>query len=219
MVLGKRKRITRRKPRKKSRAIVMKRWVTPQVHRIKRTQYYGTWAFGIAATDQFWRYFTFQLSNVTNSGEFGNLFDLYRIRAVKVTFRPSYDMVVAPTNTTINSQPEAYAHVVIDPGSTVFPTGTFGTSTLNSLMENNPKTYTLNKPFSVYLKPALLTYADGAGNSAALMKRSTWIRTSDGIAQYRGFHVYLQPNAMTTTNVQIRLDMYYTFYMEFKGLR
>lgn len=179
-----------------------------------RKFWFQNWTFGNAAVGDYWRYYQFQLGNLPNLVEMTGLFDEYKINAIKITFRPAYDSVASDASAlNVSTAPQAYLHYDIDPGNTVLPSGLYNSATLNSFMEHaGVKTRTLNRPVSIYLRPKILV----DGN---LVRKSGWIRTTDTSTNYRGVHVFLQQNNFSTSNTRISLDVFYTFYMQFKNLR
>lgn len=186
---------------------------------VKRITYGGTWTFATTTTNDFWRYQVFDMSNFNNFSEFASVFDEYKVNRIKVTYRPAYDSVVniGPAGTLIQSQ--AYAHYVVDPGSTLIPTGVYGTGSLQSLLENGDvKTRTLNRPFSIYYKPKVTDSVFNTGTASA-MRTSPWVRTSDTATVYRGYHMYIQQNGISNTNTNIRLDFYITMYVSFRNIK
>lgn len=191
----------------------------PAVLNVKRVYYSGFWTFGTGTTDGFWRYAVYNLAQLPNVSEYQALFDEYKINAIKVTFRPRYDNVAS--DSAAGGTPQAYAHYFIDPASTVTPSGTYSQANLNTFLENSGvRTATLNRPFSVYFKPKVQTLASStAATPVAAVQKGTWMKTSEPAVLYRGFHIYLQQNAMYTTNGNISLDMFVTYYMTFKNLK
>jgi hypothetical protein len=205
------RRIYRRRP--------MPRRIVPAKLAIKRTFYLQNWTFGTAATDGFWRNYAFSLNQMPNVVEFTGLFDEYKINAIKVTFRPSYDSITSDSQGVVaNSAPQAYAHIFVDPAATN-PAGVYGSATLNSFLENDKvRSYTTNRPFSVYWKPLVRDALQGTGPNAEI-RRSRYIRTVETGAVYTGFQMFLQQNNFATTNARINLDVFVTFYATFKNLR
>lgn len=124
-----------------------------KVMRMAKVCYASSWAFSTASTSGFWQYKVFTPNNsVQNWTEINQLFDEYKVNAIKVTFRPRYDSITGADNGAGTVQ--AYAHYVIDPASTTTPSGTYGAVSLNSFLEQSGvKTRTLNRPFSVYFRP------------------------------------------------------------------
>lgn len=182
-----------------------------------RTQWSSTWTFGTAATTDFWRYLYFTPTFDCNGFvDYADVFDEYRVNAIKVTFRPAYDSIQNNQAAGALSQRQAYAHVVVDPSSTVAPSGTYSAATLNEfLSQGKVRTYTLNRPFSVYFKPKVSESVYGGG-TAARVYDSPWIKTTEGGVQFRGFHMFLQQNSLGAANENIKLDTFYTFYVSFR---
>lgn len=186
---------------------------------IKRTYYNGSWTWGNAATSDFWRYYAFTTAQINNFAEIANVFDEYRINGIKVTFRPRYDSVTNPSAAGTLTQPQAYAHILVDPASTLLPSGTYGSTSLNTFLENQGvRTKTLNRPFSVYFKPKVQDQLLGGGTATRVVK-PTYLKTTETGVDHRGFHIYLQQNAFATGNTNIVLDVFFTFYLSLRNLK
>lgn len=221
-----RRNIVRRKARTLSRRVYRRRLATvprsaltyPRFQ-MTRTGYAGTWSWATTTTNDFWRYMTFSAANIQNFTDMSNLFDEYRINAIKVTFRPRYDSIIGGTTPATTAIAQAYAHVLVDPASTLLPTGVYNASGMNTLLENQGvKTYTLNKPFSVYFKPKVQDSLQGGGTATRVINPG-FIKTNETGVDHRGFHMYIQQNAFATDNTQIKLDMYYTFYLTLRNTK
>lgn len=194
----------------------MRPYIVPKLS-CKRMTFQTTWQFSTASTTGFWQYYTFTPNSMSNFAEFQNVFDEYKINAVKYTFRPRYDNVSAADNTAGN--PQAYLHTCIDPSSTLVPSGTYSSTTLNTFLENDRiKTRTLNKPVSVYFKPRVTDQVQGGGTSARAIKPS-WIKTSESTVVFRGFHAFIETNALTLTATNVSLDVFITFYVSFRNIK
>lgn len=181
---------------------------------VKRSNYVGNWTFGTATTNDFWRYFAYDMTAFNQFSEFAAVFDEYKLNSMKVTFRPAYDSVLNDL-----AVAQAYAHYFVDPASTVIPTGTYTSTALNTFLQNDKvRTRTLNRPFSIYWRPKLLDQVLNTGTGAA-MRSSPWIRTTETGASYRGFHMFLQQNNFVTTNTAIKLDVFVTMYVSFRNLK
>lgn len=190
----------------------------PTIH-VKRITYGGNWTFGTATTNDFWRYQVFDMTNFNNFAEFAQVFDEYKVNAIKVTYRPAYDSVQNVVGAGAVVQPQAYAHFVVDPASTVIPAGTYGTATLQTFLENGAvKTKTLNKPFSIYYKPQVTDAVFNTG-TGSVMRKSPWVRTSEIATVYRGYHMYIQQNNFLQTNTNVKLDYYITMYVSFRNIK
>lgn len=204
----KRQRMVRRIPRN----------IRPNQVALKRTWYQTNWTFGTAATANFWQYYQFELATIPNLVELTGLFDEYKINAIKLTFRPRYDSVDVGDAAAATSLPQAYLHYCVDPANTQTPSGIYNSATLNSFLEHSgTKTRTLNRPVSIYFKPKVIS--ELVSNQSGMMRKPDWIRTSATNVAHRGVHVFLQQNNFATSNNQIVLDVFYTYYMQLKNIR
>lgn len=186
---------------------------------VKRKFFSTAWVWTTTTTNDFWRYFTFALTDIPNLGEYTSLFDAYRIRGLKYTFYPRYtDVEAAGAGAT--GAPTAYAHVIVDPDSTLIPSGVYGSGTANQLLENGRvRTIPLHKPFSIYYRPKVLMQALGGG-TGGLIKAAPTIRTSDTLVSHRGFHMYVhQNNFSASANANIILDVFVTVYLTLKNVK
>lgn len=182
----------------------------------KRMTYQTVWTFSTAALGGYWQYYTFNATNIGNFAEFANVFDEYKINAVKYTFRPRYDSVDANSATTL---PQATMHYFVDQASTVVPTGVYSSATLNTFLENSGvKSRTLNRPVSIYYKPMASDQLTG-GSTVSRVFKPGWIKTDNTTISFRGFHAFLQLNNFATANANVQLDIFITFYMSFRNLK
>lgn len=181
----------------------------------KRCVYDGTWTFGTAVTNDFWRYVEAPINKLPDIAEYATIFDEYRINAVKYTFRPRFDS----NENGATNPPQSYAHVILDPNSTITPTGVFTQNNLNAFLQNgNVKTYSCNRPFSVYYRPRY--YAEVSATTVGLHStRTGFLRIGDNTIMHRGFHMFLQPNQMSSANVNLVLDIHITYYVTMRGAR
>lgn len=179
-----------------------------------RKFFLDTWQFGTAATNDFWRYYIHRPSEMPNWAEYSAVFDEYRLNAVKVTFMPRYDSVDVSAAT-----PMFYGHSVIDSASTMIPTGTYGSGSLNTLMENSGvRTRSLSKPFSIYYRPKIAMQAFG-GATNVYQTTPKFLKTNDTSVDYRGFHMYLQGNQFSASGSNVKLDVFVTYYVTFRNTR
>lgn len=189
---------------------------------VQRTFYQGSWVPNQTTTDGFWKYYQFTPNVIPNWNDYFNLFDAYKINALKYTFRPRYDNYSGndTTDTTIPGITAASSinmHVVNDPYSTVVPAGLFSAATFNSFMEQgNVKSYTGNKPFSVYFKPTI-NISTEAGNN---MRRKAGFLNVNLNNSHSGFYIFAQPYNMVDFNsVNQQFDVFITVYMTLRNLR
>lgn len=219
--------VSRKKPvyRRRSRITrvprpVRSRYSSSRIVNVKRTTFTGTWLMDTAATSGFWRYLAYDMGSFNAFNEFQAIFDEYKVRGIKVTFRPSYDTIQnQQTANTALGQLQAYAHYTVDPAATVAPAGVYASASLNTFLEQGGvKTRTLNRPFSVFFRPQVMYQVAATGTGAAL-QRAPWIKTTEAAASFRGIQMYLQQNSLNTGNNNVRLDMFVTFYVSFRSLR
>ena len=209
----------RGRPQKRSRRKNRSKSVYVPKLALKRTTFSSTWSFGTATTNDFWRYYTFTAGDVGGFSDFADIFDEYKITGVKVTFRPAYDTVHNVAGVGALTQPQAYAHVVLDNASVVVPSSTYTQANMNAFLENGGvKTYTLNEPFSVYVPLKVSDALLGGGTSTRFID-APWIRTNETGVSHRGFHMFLQQNSFATGNTNIKLDTFYTFYIQFRNVK
>lgn len=187
---------------------------------VNRTRYDASrsWAFSTASTNGFWRYQSFTAADIQDFAAMASVFDEYKVNAIKTTWRPRYDSVNAPTAAGAVAQPQAYAHIVVDPASITPPTGTYDAANLNAFLEQGKlRTVTLNRPFSVYFKPkqdmSLL------GSSSGTRVSTKWLKTTDTSVPMYGYHMFLQQNNFNATNTNIQLDCFVTVYAQFRNLK
>jgi hypothetical protein len=225
MVGYKRKRAPARKPRMRKIA----RYARPQRNRfsvpvlkIQRTQWFENWSPNTVSTNGFWRFYTWNLQSVYNNGEFTNLFDQYKICALKFVFRPRYDNyagndTVDTTLPGVTNQGGTMLHIVNDPYSIVTPSGVYNSANLNVFFEqgNKVKTYNGNRAVSVYFKPTIRNTISG---SSVNITRSKWINTPDAGIPHYGFHVFAQDVNLTGVFGQ-SFDVYVTTYIMCKNAR
>lgn len=228
------KMVPRRRPFKPRRRVALARRPYRMLRRVrpkfslpiiscKRTFYVENWSPSTAATSGFWRYYSPSLSQLPSLSEFQALFDMYKVKAIKITLRPRYDNFAGSDTTDVTlpgttAQGGTNVHVVIDPDSTnTTPGGTYTTTNLNAFLENgNVKSYTGNKPITIYWKPKV---GDSMATGEARV-RPKWMGTSatpSGIVHH-GVHIFLQDTNFTGTFNQ-SFDVFYTYYMQFKSLK
>jgi len=220
MVFYRRKRTTRRTQKRRfsnrmRRGPAATRKLPLYTMRTVKTTYQGTWSFSSGLTSGFWKYYEAQAIEMSEFSEFAMIFDEYKITNLKYTFRPRFDTYNADTNLF----PLCYAHVIKDPASTRIPTGAYSVATINTFLENGGvKSYTLTKPFSVSFKPKILDSVFGGGTASAAVTPK-WIRTTEDAVPHRGFHMFLQNNALSAANTSILLDVFVTYTIQFRGAR
>lgn len=189
---------------------------------IKRKWWVQNWVPGTAATNDFFRNFNFTLSNAPNVTDFQNLFEFYRITGWLIELVPRYDGfngndTVDTTLPGITNQNATRVHVNVDPLDTSTPGGVYSSTTLNSFLESGTtKVYSGNKTIKIYIKNPATT--DTIGGTTGARSSSPWIVTSQAGVQHWGAKVFIMNNNFSTSFGQ-DWDIYYTAYMQFKGVQ
>lgn len=182
----------------------------------KRKTWAGNWQPSTVGTSDFWKYYSFSLNAMSGYAEITNLFDEYKINALKVEFHPRFDSfagndTVDTTLPGVTNQAGSKLHIHVDPSSTLTPSGTYTSTTLNTLLENGDlKTYSGNRKVTVYYKPKVYNTISGL---AANMVRSPWIRTDQVALPHYGFHAFAQDNNFTGTFGQ-SWDIFVTYFIQ-----
>lgn len=148
--------------------------------------------------------YAFTLSTVPAFSEFTNLFDQYRICAVKLQFFPRVTDVTASGTT--NQVPFHYA---VDYTDVTPPT-----SLTDVLQYNNSKTRQALKPFTIYLKPrvAQTIWQGVTAAGYAPGKPSMWLDSKSYGIQHYGLKWFFDTGMTGYT-----LDCMSTYYVQFKG--
>lgn len=188
---------------------------------IKRTFRALTWTPDVATTSGFWRNSGYTLNVMPSSTDVTSLFDQYKINGVKITFRPRYDSFAGndTTDTTlpgITNQGGCDVHCIVDPYNMTAPSGTYTNANLNMFLENGRvRTYSGNKPFSVFVKP---TVDHELGGITSSQRKRTWVSTTQpGITHYGAQFFIADPGL--TGNFGQSWDVYFTYYLACRGIR
>lgn len=149
----------------------------------------------------------FQLSQVPNVAEFTNLYDQYKIKAVKCTLIPRHTEVGLSTGGTVM---QGNMWSCLDYDDSTIPGG------LDSLLQyQNTKRTRMNQTHSRYLRPMVATevYATSIASSYA-PKRNVWLDCSIDSVEHYGIKFWFdQRIAPVTYDVQIK------YYLAFKNVR
>lgn len=224
--------VKRSMPRSSSRIIKRRRYgavkrmprnvqMYPPVISIQRTWRASTWTPGTATTSDFWRVFSVTLGGCPSASEFTSLFDKYKINGLKVTFRPRYDSFAGNDTTDVTApgvtnQGGNDFHIIVDPHNETVPSGTYTNVTLNSFLENGKvRSYRGNRPFSIYCKPAVGMDLQGI---ASAVRGPSWISTTQTGVTHYGFQAFITDPGMTG-NFSQAYDLFYTIYLQLKGVR
>lgn len=210
-------------PRKRARKtpkLRIQRYPRSQVLTTQRKFWLEHWAPNTTTTAGFWRYYQFTPNLIPNWNDFFNLFDQYKINALKFSFVPRFDNYAGNDSTDVTAPgvtlaTGAFLHVVNDPYSTVTPSGTYTTANLNSFMEQGPvKTYVATKPVEVYYKPTI-NMATEAGNN--MRTKAPWLNVNLNNA-HSGFHIFAQDPNLSAAWTQT-FDVFVTVYASFRNMR
>jgi len=146
----------------------------------------------------------FALSGITSYGDFANVFDMYRINAVRLDFYPRINDVAVSGNTQC---PFHYVVDITDVTAPSYPT--------DILKYGNAKTVQALKPFHIYLKPraAQPVWQGLSANGYAPAKQGTWVDTKSPGVQHYGVKWFFDTAATGFT-----MDVMCTYYLQFKGV-
>lgn len=180
--------------------------------------YIGAWGFGTASVSDYWRYFTTTPSAWNGFSDLASVFDEYKVHSIEYTFVPRYTEHNADT-ATASIAPTVLLHSIIDPGSTVIPTGIYGATSLNAFLANGDvKTSVCDKIIKVSYKPKVSMQLFG-GSTATSVINATWAKTSDTGTDHRGFHMYMHQNNFSTVAGNTVLDMFVKVNLEFRSMK
>lgn len=201
------KRRYRRRTMGRNRTGVSRSLMYPRrsVHSFKRKCFLGN--IDVTTTDVFGSY-VFRLSDLPNYLEFVNLYDLYRIKAVKFTLIPGITAMDGNPLSTAVTLPQVRS--VLDYTDSTVP------ASFNELYEySNCKMTQGNRFHSRYFKPALLsTVYETAVSNSYTPKWGTWVSTDDASCPHYGLKYGI--NAFVAAAPGMRLRIYATYYFQCK---
>lgn len=217
-----RRRVRRRyAPKRKMR---ISRALSVNTVMLKRKTWAGNWQPSTATTADFWKYYGYNLAQVSGYQDITNMFDEYRICALKYEFHPRFSGFNGndTTDTTlpgVTNQSGTKLHIIVDKKSTLTPTGTYTSSTFNTLMENGDvRTYSGNRIIKVYVSRPTIGEVLTGGATVQQFKEAPWLRTDNGIVQHFGFHAFAQDNNFNGSFGQ-SWDIFVTAYVMARNLR
>lgn len=188
---------------------------------VERTFRWFHWAPSTTATVDFWSYFQPGINQLPNVAEYTALFDQYRVNSLTFKLVPRYDNFAGndTTDTTlvgVTNQAGVRVHVVIDPSSTVTPSGGYSAATLNAFLENGKcRTYMGNDTVTFTVKYPMIQQ-DVNNTTLSEFKRSSFFSTSNTGIPIRGAHVFLQDINLTGVFGN-QYDVFCTMNVTFKG--
>lgn len=222
MTYSRRRKTMRRTRRKIMTVPRVTRSLKPAVLYIKRKQWSTTWIPSTVATSDFWKSFAMQLSFLPNSTELTNLFDQYKICAIKWTFFPRFTSFSGNDNTDttppgVTNLGQTMMHICYDNRSTVTPAGTYSSANLNTFMEQGRIKTILNpnRPVSVYMKPVIQGEYIG-GTATNMFTKSKWLPTSSPSINHIGPNIFVQDHNFSGTFAQ-QWDILVTTYVALRN--
>lgn len=220
-----RKRTQRRRMMRRSRIPRVPRSLAVNTVFLKRKTWAGNWQPSTATTSDFWKYYGYQLAYVSGYQDITNMFDEFKICALKYEFHPRFSGFNGndTTDTTlpgVTNQAGTKLHILADKKSTLTPTGTYTSSTLNSLMENGEvKTYSGNRKVVVFVRNPTIGEILTGGATVQRFTPSPWLRTDNGNGiQHYGFHAFAQDNNFNGSFGQ-SWDIFVTAYIACRNLK
>lgn len=163
-----------------------------------------------------WQY---ALSDLPNYTEFTNLFDSYRIMAIKIKFIYTSNVTgqgsaTGPINPAV-VLPICYT--VVDHDDSVALT-----SQTDYEQYESCKVSRLDKPFTRYFKPCttMMVYKDAVSTGYGISRRSQWMDCSQPGVPYYGFKMGIDPVQYTTGGTILGyLTMITKYYIQCTGTR
>lgn len=165
-------------------------------------------------TDQFGSY-QFKLSDVPNVSEFQNLFDMYRIKAIKMVFYPTNTSVsISGGGTAVNIVTPRFISV-IDEDDASAPT------TQEELFQYQTcKITTVNKKHTIYFKPKVAQEIyNGASTAYAVPSGTPWLNLASTTIQHYGVKWCMESAGSTAPVGAFSYKVNVTYYLEFKSVR
>lgn len=212
----------------KRRRMTMRKSMVRQMPRLPtmsftRTFWKENWAFSSVTTAGFWRQYTPSFGDLPNAAEYTALFDVYRINAVKITFRPRYDGFDANgTNPAGGVTDLPYLNTYVDPRTNTNTSGAYTAATFNTFVENangRVKSRKAVAPYSVYWKPLVSVNSYTAGNPGEF-KRCPWLSTANyPTVPMRLLNVFISNNNFSANIGVVSFDVFYTFYFQCRGAK
>lgn len=189
------------------------RYRSDAVYAFKRTFHSTVFTPTTATTSGFWQYFSAQFGDLPDTSSYTNLFDQYRIKAIKWSFRPRFDNFAG--NDSAAARGGTNVHTIADPASTLVPTGVYNRNTLNQFLENGlTKSHNGNETVDVYVKPKI----DNSISSGTTRINAPWISSNNVTVAHNGTHVFFQDTQFTGVFGNV-YDVFVTMWFECRGQR
>jgi len=190
------------------------------------------------AVQNFWNYMEVSLANgpksfnvantlltgLSNVTEYQNLFEQYRLTGYKVTLMPRLQDINAGqtvggtmTATTAFRPPRWVLQK--DATTKIIPTGTYGPTVLNQLLEGGGKILRADRTQSIYIRPKVVEQY-GGGADRYVSPKWTDLSTAAGIGvPHRGFNLMLFREGFDTSNTDLKWDVFLTYFVQFRNPR
>ena len=159
--------------------------------------------------------FNFALDQLPNPSDFTQLYDQYRIKAIKWQLIPKQGTATVFPPTVLPGQvsimPKIYS--VIDYDDSAPPTS------LDQMLQYENCKYTrANKTHTRFFKPAVATEVFNTGITTAYgMRQNAWLDCNSNQIEHYGLKVWVE--ASTALTPRWDFDIICKFYMEFKNVR
>lgn len=189
------------------------------IYYFKRTFQPSNVNFSTTAQNLTWK---FSLSDLPNYTEFTTLYDQYQIAGVKVKFIPNNTQIsiarLYDNGTGSNVQyaaagvPQCITVLDYDDASALSAKGDY-------LQYQNCRMFNAVTPHKRYFRPhiASAVYQSAVFNGFANHKRS-WIDVASASVEHYGMKMYMDSSALTINGL-IAYQLYFTYYLKFKGVR
>lgn len=195
---------TKRRPTRRTRRIRSKRAIRSKKKIYYFTRYANFGQLVISPLAPTLTAYTFRLADVPNSSEFTNLYDSYKIKAVKLTFYPA--MTQSISTSTINAPAgETRCVTCLDRNDGVAPTS------FDAVRQyQNAKVFQVNRRHSRYIyKPMVLDDSNYTINP--------WVNTTSPNVNYYGLKFAAEPSLQSSGTYQFSVEA--KFYLAFKSVR
>lgn len=181
------------------------------------------WSPSSGSIGGFWQYLSTSVGSIPNIGEYTALFDSYKVNSFTIILRPRYNSFAGndTTDTTlpgVTNQGGNDVHVIIDPKSTVVPSGLYTSTNLNTFLENGKvRSYRGMNPITIMVKyPCMSDDVNNTANSD--FKRFSYVSTTNTGVSIRGAHVFISDVNLTGIFGQ-SYDVFYRLNVTFRGMK
>lgn len=148
---------------------------------------------------------TFSLDQLVNYSEFTNLFDLYKINAVRVKFMPTFN------DEPLGTSRLGLFHVAFDPNGV-----SSGSVTLDGVLQyQNLKTRRLDQMLTYYCKPCIESPVYNSAVSSGYGPTRRWIDTNNPSVPHYGLLLAYQSQGIQTPSWRVVV----TYYLTTKNVR